>query len=211
MGRIVYVREIVPGIDVNGLVPLEAIAEGRIPRYEYGAYSPYGLAAHANSIRPVILKKAGQLGKLREQVLVDLGAGAHADGFRIAQAAEARAYIGVEPHFARGLYERLQDVVPNADLGVLASISNDHMLAFLKRLPPDSVSVLIAGIDDFVVRDQSYLKQVGREIARVLHPDGAYISDRNFIRPTGDQRIRQVGEGLLGVSKRNIAVYVKGN
>lgn len=207
--RIVAVQEIIPEIKVEGLVPLEDIAQEKIPKYEFGTRTQYGLADYTEAIRQTILDKGGKVEQLRDQVLVDLGAGAHADGFRIAEEAGARAYIGVEPHFAHELYHSLAARLARNQHTGMASVANDDMLTFLKRLPSDSVSILMAGIDSRIIRDEVYIQQVGQEIARVLHPKGAYICDVDHIEPRGDKRIKYVGGNLSFLDFRNIGIYVK--
>jgi len=110
------------------------------------------------------------------QVVVDLGAGRELFAYNLAHEHGARAYIGVEPnHFAQ------LDAASDAAKMPFYVVGED-MLSFLQRLPDNSVSLFVFGIDDFILQGaESYKKNVEAEMARVLHPQGAEIMGRDSI------------------------------
>lgn len=144
--------------------------------------------------------------RLKNQVIVDLGAGSSV-GYILSAILGAEGYIGVDKYhtddlrrqleatsdssideainrfklFSRSakLYEAGKKPEPGKDL-IPASIAEDDMLSFLKRLPDNSVSVFTFGITHEIVAP-SYSSEVAKEIERVLSPDGLYITDSSSI------------------------------
>lgn len=132
----------------------------------------------------------GWLSPLNGQLLVDLGAGISADGYRFAKIVGARGYIGIEGEtgLACMLMEKVkQDIsspVNEEERHIPASIISEDMLHALRRFPPRSVSVLASAIDDFLMWDDpTYLKKVGNETSRILHPKGTFVTFASDIIP----------------------------
>ncbi|MGA3021124.1 MAG: hypothetical protein ABSD68_04215, partial [Candidatus Micrarchaeales archaeon] len=128
------------------------------------------------------------LSPLKDQLLVDLGAGVSADGYRFAMIAGARGYIGIEAFFADRLMARVKQEIFTAGTEgqrcIPASIISEDMLHALQRFPPHSVSVLASAIDNFLMWDDpAYLKKVGNEASRILHPKGTFITFASDITP----------------------------
>lgn len=134
------------------------------------------------------------LGNLKDQVLVDIGAGQTPNGYYIATQAGARAYIGVESYNFEGLKENFDKgkkyIAKEAKEGdhplIPLALEREDMLAYLKRLPDHSVSILASGLDDFILVDEQYRYELQEEIARVLHKDGAFINYDSALYPEGD-------------------------
>lgn len=131
------------------------------------------------------------LGFLENQIVVDLGAGRKPYGYFVADIAKAKGYIAVEPNFTGELLYRLSMIhIPDGEGWCKPSkdhvlnrtplaVVEEDMLSFLRRLPDSSVSLFSAGIDDDVIPNKEYRKEVVKEIVRVLDPKGAYIGE-NF-------------------------------
>ncbi len=128
------------------------------------------------------------------QVLVDIGAGVQDWGLKFAEAAGASAYIAVEPRFAGDLFDALE-LHQKSKSGTMipASIVCDDGLHCLQALGSDSVSILMAGMDSFVVRGflgfpadweyDEYLGEWAVGIERVLHPYGGYLNCSSVFYP----------------------------
>ena len=106
------------------------------------------------------------------QIIVDLGAGSSKHGLMLADVFKAKAYIGVEPFF----YNQLERNLGFMNTKIPCAVEREHMRSFLRRLPDDSVSVFVSGIDDAIVDNDDYLTEVASEITRVLHPKGLFLS-----------------------------------
>ena len=125
--NIVKVEEIVPDINVNGIVRTEDLAQGILPVFGKKVHSPeldggkddfssrkgnrrdFGEAHSLGFAEDLLLNDEYRrdLSRLKDQVVVDLGAGELPDGYLIALASGARGYIGVEPFYADMLIKRL--------------------------------------------------------------------------------------------------------
>jgi hypothetical protein len=131
------------------------------------------------------------LGDLKNQILVDIGAGDTPNGYYIATQADARAYIAVESYnfkeLERVFREATKDISEEARKGghllIPLAIEREDMLEYLKRLPDHSVSILASGIDEFIIQDNEYLYELEVEIARVLHKEGAFINHASVFNP----------------------------
>jgi hypothetical protein len=147
------------------------------------------------------------LSPLNDQLLVDLGAGKSADGYRLARIAGARGYIGIEAFFEDELMARVEQEIFSAGneekRRIPASIISEDMLHALQRFPPHSVSVLASAIDVLVMHQSpTYLEKVGDEIVRILHPKGIFIKFESDISPSGlvgeiNSRIRLLSKHSL--------------
>ncbi|MCX6761531.1 MAG: hypothetical protein NTY33_01640 [Candidatus Moranbacteria bacterium] len=154
------------------------------------------------------------LSKLKDQVLIDLGA-SNIGGLYLASLAEAKGYVGVErdkfllPTTDKRNQENLTKLTECMKSNDIEGIENhlpcgmevirednitpikfnyveSDMLNFLSRLPNNSVSVLCSGLETYESYNREYMWNLAKEVARVLHPDGALI---------------QSGGGTDGISK----------
>lgn len=136
----------------------------------------------------------------KDQIVVDIAAGANLFAYRMVDHAKAKSFIAVEPAFCYDLHNRLFELLSpeieresasadsqeerfrqNKELNKIpVAIVAEDMLGFLKRLPSNSVSVWCSGIDYLVIPDQKYRDEVAKEILRVLHPDGSYVGQKNM-------------------------------
>ncbi|OGL86146.1 hypothetical protein A3I40_01800 [Candidatus Uhrbacteria bacterium RIFCSPLOWO2_02_FULL_48_12] len=188
-------EEILPGIKLDGLPTLQQARENldqqhRLGKKFYGSLStdyaslPYTTLLSERDAH----RHAEELSRLRNQVIVDLGAGDFAYGLGIAEMVGARAYIGVEKFNFQGLehaignrFLRSGDKLPSDLKRIPVAIVPEDALGFLKRLPDKSVSVMSFGGSgiglEFGNKRHDYQEnEIGKEIVRVLHPEGAFIT-----------------------------------
>ena len=142
--------------------------------------------------------------KINGQILVDLGAGNTNLGYCLSLLLGATKYVGVEK-FAKTVKElekQLSQIniksgkisldnlavydgrkslkeqkIISINVLTPASVVQDKMLHFLKRLPNNSVSILTSGIHDQLIDNPDYRAAIAEQIERVLNPRGAYISN----------------------------------
>ena len=120
------------------------------------------------------------------QVIVDLGAGVTADGYRFAQMTNTAGYIAIEGYFPGMLLRSIKEQGSHEDrASIPAAIIGEDMLNALRRFPSDAVSVLASSIDGFLFGcDGGYLDKVENEISRILHPKGVFLSLDSDLSPT---------------------------
>lgn len=93
---------------------------------------------------------------------------------------------------ARILKEKMQRYLDFGAIDIPVVLIAEDMLAALERIPPHSVSVLASGIDRCIHPQDEYVLEVEKEIARVLHPEGAFIGNFSIFQPK-DLR-KEIGE-----------------
>lgn len=124
-----------------------------------------------------------------DQIVVDLGSGAMEAGYLIAEFTGASSYIAVDPFCVPHQCIDAVGVNPYMYIdfplrGIPAACVREDMLSFLKRLPDNSVSVLMSGIDELVMASSDapkYREQVTQEIYRVLNPNGGFLQGFNNV------------------------------
>ena len=117
--------------------------------------------------------------------------------------AKAKSYVALEPAFGFDLSEELTYLLnpgtedkrgcakPQQERDrmfqklnkIPVAVVEEDMLSFLKRLPPNSVSIWCSGIDINILPDPNYREAVSKEIVRVLHPRGAYVGQSKMSIP----------------------------
>jgi len=131
------------------------------------------------------------LGQLKDQVVVDLGAGMVYSSYFPIAAAKAKAYVGVElpwylekdmewsEQFEAANWDGTSQKFAKKGIDKLEpipySVVADHMLSFLRRLPDKSVSVFMSGIDHDIVSNPKHREAIANEISRVVSDDGALV------------------------------------
>jgi hypothetical protein len=149
----------------------------------------------------------------KDQVVLDLGAGAMPYGIEVSQRLGASAYIAVEPYFSDELRNNIKDIgdtnISDTNISYLTipyEIIPEDMLTFLRRVSKKSVSILCSGIDECIINSGKYITAVEEEIARVLHPKGAFINYCSLFNPRGVERIYNDYHDLIdeftGIYKR---------
>jgi hypothetical protein len=124
-----------------------------------------------------------QLARLRGQTVLDLGNGQTTVVFqRFIKKFGAKAYIGVDSRNALGSGRRREHIDGFGEVAHLDAEQGDplegvlvrgDLLRVATRLPDNSVSVALNGIDNFIVNTASpYGQRLSDEIKRILHPDG---------------------------------------
>jgi hypothetical protein len=85
------------------------------------------------------------------------------------------------------------------------------MLTFLQRLPDDSTSFLMSGIDATIVPDGNYMSHVVEEIGRALSPSGCYVVDKQSGEyPTSSEwKFKDVLKNPKDLFSGNLMVFVK--
>ena len=106
---IVNLNAILPKADIQGLPTLEQIAKGHRARAKVAINDNPKLFAYNLLKHSDYLLEAAEL--LEDQVLIDLGAGRHLDGYIFAEIAGARDYVAVEASHTQKLYERMTNPV----------------------------------------------------------------------------------------------------
>lgn len=135
----------------------------------------------------------------RNQIVVDLGAGITDLGYKLATLADAKAYVGVESHNANYLRAALHTCSKLKNIRgkkpIPYSALDLDMLSFLRCVKDDSISMIGAGIDDFVIHDGEYGGPLNDEIERTLSPTGGFLSIKSELYfPSKDKRIMISGE-----------------
>jgi len=118
---------------------------------------------------------------IKDQIIVDLGAGSTKDGYLLSEELGARAYIGVDEYYSESLKRDLEN--SKEDKKIPFSVVSKDMLTFLRGLPDNSVSILMSGINASLLSNERYRKEVLAEIERVLDPEGAFLSFASDINP----------------------------
>lgn len=144
-------------------------------------------------------KKDTALELFRGQIIVDLGAGTNERGYILSQLLKGKAYIGVnlrDPYKLKRGLEHLNSEPNEHDIftnhlrkipGVYKrhipfSVVHSDALTFLRRLPNNSVSVIMGGFGPDVTNDDyQYRKDISKEINRVLDPKGGFLNYQSHI------------------------------
>lgn len=203
------IRELVPGINTDNMVPIEeALSNEDVQKRLrdnmrdigtptlFTEYAYDALIEARDKLRPSFESA------FKDKVVVDLGAGKNTVGYQIASLAGARAYVAVEPLGYHSLERRLKgqstrEVMDEGQKPVEYTLVPEDMLTFLRRLPPDSVSVFSSAIDREVLPNREYQAKVEKEIERVLNPGGAYINFSSVFRPSGLQYTHHLGKWVV--------------
>lgn len=195
--NVVPVVEIIQDIDTSGMPSLE---NWQRPKKEQGFGSPQ-CTWYAGKLWELFnidaqVKKAFR--KFEDQIVIDLGAGESENGYFLAEASGAKAYIAVEPYWAdrlsghfkssnlNTLYQRPEENKSQSLKNIPIAIAPEDMLTFLKRLPDNSVSILISGVNEAILgsnvfNKNEYINNVKNEIKRVLSSDGALIAFSSYV------------------------------
>lgn len=159
--------------------------------------------------------------RMRDEVVVDLGAGFDRKGYILACLLGAKGYVGVDLNTPRRGYastrvgitgnmnenefrqEMVKSLVGQRNIGretteeynaelertgkvldyslirpvlIPTSAVKEDMLDFLRRLPDDSVSIFMFGIDTNIIEGRKYIQELNQEIERVLSRNGGLIN-----------------------------------
>lgn len=189
---VIPVAQMIPGINLEGLVQKEDLINGneeaqwdfnpqRVPNTYGNGFPSCCAEAVYDFFCGLSYTQIDEWRHLRGQIVVDLGAGKNSYGYLIADLANAEGYMGVEPNHAHCLKDPTNAPFrPNLQHtlnGTPASVVQENMRDFIKRLPDNSVSFTCFGIDDDILPSEDYRKETRKEIARALSPKGAYIND----------------------------------
>lgn len=177
------IQEIIPGINLGEVNP-------PVPSSGFPCVICFadGLVHDLEAI-----EAAGVHSGFNNQVVVDLGAGEYVFTYGIVASRGARAYVANDFHhetgieaFRKGLDLRAYNIglkknFPNSSSlrvrkPIPTAARREDMLSFLCRLPSDSVSILLSGIDSNILTEDPFVEALGVEMTRVLNPRGALLA-----------------------------------
>lgn len=172
--------------------------------------------------------------RFTNQIIVEIGSGKSMDGYNLANLVGARAYVAVDPFYARDVRDNLEEraeadrsqsthpfLFPYLTWGIPDTIRNNETfkknnvqwntveedaLAFLRALPDSSVSVIMSGISETVI-PQEHLEQILKEISRTLSPNGALLAVNSADVYNSPNKLK-VGWSLVSFKPEAI-LYVK--
>ena len=150
---------------------------------------------------------------LRDQRVVELGAGMMPYGYALSSICGAKNYLGVEPFYADVLKRSIEEFVsvPSEFPRIPFKVVAKDMLIHLQEEADDLVSVLACGIENCILPDFDYKEKVEGEIFRVLHPGGAFVSSHSDLDPKELHVAEQWFRRLSNPSVRDrIRIYRKG-
>lgn len=114
----------------------------------------------------------------RDQIVVDIGAGKRSFGYEFSLSVEARAYVAIEPFLGKDLEKDItrfdQERIPSQHKIPVAIVPEDG-LTFLRRLPDNSASLFLSGIDDVIIPNREYMVALFQEMQRVLSEKGGIL------------------------------------
>ncbi len=178
--KISNLKEFIPGIRMNELDE-DGISE-EIKRSGQERFFGRDLSTtYAHDTFEYLVENPKKVGLIEEfiknKVVVDLGAGKFPWGYYIAVMGMAKAYIAVEPYYHKEIKETIKSFLkrdtPGGKKKIPYCIIGGDMLRFLYRLPKNSVSIFLFGIDDIIIENFRYKQNMNIEIYRVL--DGAVV------------------------------------
>ncbi len=164
--------------------------------------------------------------RLKDQTIIDLGAGSTNLGYITSLIFGASKYIAVEKFesIANKLNVELRKIkikdgsislenlslydgreILKEEYGletkelIPASVVQDKMLRFLNRIPDNSVSILTSGITYALIDDTEYRDNVAKEIERVLDPKGLYVSIHSDIKTKNLFKIPELSNEKIGI------------
>ncbi|MGM5480561.1 MAG: hypothetical protein ACQESC_03820 [Nanobdellota archaeon] len=121
----------------------------------------------------------------KDQIFVDLGAGADSTGYEIAKELGAIAYIGVEPYNTRELKESL-----DGKISMPSFVIEQDILFALDNMPGDSASFFMSGVDQSVIppyreKNIRYIERITEILGDKVHPEGGFLSNCSLFNNTG--------------------------
>ncbi len=188
----VSAERLIPDIDTYGLYSGEKaekfrrdMATGLAHRSEFQQYSwNFSISfKHILKNREKERRAMNILDRLKDQVVIDLGAGIGQDIYPVLWEIGAKGYIGVDLWRGRELKSALKKRLycdgfrcEKKDGLIPAVAIEEDILSFLNRLPKKSVSITAFGLGHGII-DGWYKYDVAKEIKRVLDPKGVMIAD----------------------------------
>lgn len=180
-------ESLIPHIDMRGLVeakPGLLISEDRSSQWETNPIaSPVAQIfwwMFKDDAEDAALLRSDLRKFLEGQVVVDLGAGYEGTyGYAIAAMSGASGYVGVEPFH----YEHFHGHFEYESLPVPYVVVAEDMRSFVPRLPNNSVSFLISGIDECIlyrVSNEDY-ESLNVGVTRSLDPKGALVANSSIV------------------------------
>ena len=179
--KIIPVRKIIPLIDSESTPP--SIFTPRTNDEEIAPFALRNATSIEQTIYSAFKRYEELLQVLKGRIVVELGPGKLAYGYRMAQAVGAKGYIGVEPYFRTELLIEIMQNNPrplNDNPPCPIALEDQHATAFFHRLPSASIDAVMAfSMDDMVFKGNwGYITEVNKEIARILRPKGVLIKNK---------------------------------
>lgn len=163
-----------------------------------------GFAAPGGSFSQVLYEQtiAGHLPtffqRLKNQIVVELGAGYSHFGYKLSEICGARAYLAVEPFYSDLLLTRINQISSSAEQPCPYKVVALDLLAILKLIDTGTVSIIACGIENCILPNQSYRRFAEQEIKRVLSESGIFMSFQSDLFPAS----LKSQENLLKCKKR---------
>lgn len=129
-------------------------------------------------------------------VLVDLGGG---EGYNVRVASElfsASGYVLVDPHSFKKARRNCSSRIPT-------SVVAEDALTFLRRVPDNSINILVSNVDYFVVNDPEMRRIISLEMGRALG-GGALINDSDIFCEGIDFENWDLGSDLYVQTRKSI-------
>lgn len=116
----------------------------------------------------------------QDKIVVDIGASEETAGYRLAKEYCAKGYVALNiDEGSHNMFEvymkKLEKVGTKKEDIPYKNLLMDG-LTFLEALKDNSISVMVGGITGFIIKDEEYREKFSKEIKRVLHPDGGFLS-----------------------------------
>lgn len=118
--------------------------------------------------------------RLKDQIVLDLGAGSRYGAYQVLTQFGIKGYIANDFYYAEDLRVNLESFSKNESMKIPFTVFNEDMNTTLSRLPNNSVSIVASGLDD-VITDFGYLNLTKSLIKEKLHPNGIFISNSSPI------------------------------
>ena len=150
---------------------------------------------------------------LSGQRVVELGAGMMPYGYALSSICGAKNYLGVEPFYADVLTRSIVEFVsvPSAFPRIPFKVVEKDMLIHLQEEADELVSVLACGIENCILPGFAYKEKVEREIFRVLHQGGVFVSSHSDLDPkelhVAEQWFRRLSNPTV---QDRVRIYRKG-
>ena len=90
-----------------------------------------------------------------------------------------------EPELVRRMASRMETYLQKGLGNVPIAIVAEDLVSALKRLPDDSVNVMVAGLDKCILWRDEYAAESEEQIERVLSVDGAFLAIGSRLEPSG--------------------------
>jgi len=147
---------------------------------------------------------------MRGKVVLDLGCGVQAAGYRIADYAKAEKYIGVEKNFGRTAFNRTSQVA-TAD-SIPFDIIQQDMIGYVQDRSNKADVVLLVGIDLIIIPKYKW-DSLLQGLHEILSEDGRLLVGGGFEKPfdliekyfEGDPALEDIEQKFMTITQRGLS------